>query len=188
MMTDTNRSYQAVLSKLLGDDTDLNKRIEVYLDKIPENEKDEIFSKFLDFVDGKITWAQLRGIPRSTLKHLAQLGYYNLMGGEYDRAESIFKGLSIIDHNNWYYRSALGTLYQKQKQYQKAIEEYSMALRMDESEISSLTNRGECYLHLGSYDEAKEDLEKVIGLDPKGENKWCKRARVLLTLLMKLNS
>lgn len=187
-MEKTNRSYQTVLSKLLGNDHDLNKRIEVYLDKIPEQEKDEIFSRFLDFVDGKITWAQLRGIPRSTLKHLAQLGYYNLMGGEYGQAESIFKGLSIIDHNNWYYRAALGTLYQKQKQYRTAIEEYSVALQLDENEMSCLTNRGECYLHLGSYDEAKEDLLKAIGLDQKGDNKWGKRAKVLLSLLIKLNS
>ena len=33
--------------------------------------------------------------------------------GDFAAAESLFKGLSVIDHTNWYYRAALGTIYQK---------------------------------------------------------------------------
>ena len=123
---------------------------------------------------------KIKGYPKAFLKDLARIAYTKYKAGQYPVAESLFKGLSIIDHTNWYYRAALGTIYQKQKLFEQAIEEYTMALTLNEKEITSMANRGECHLKLGHYQEAALDFEGAIALDPEEKNSWGNRARILL--------
>ena len=50
---------------------------------------------------------------------------------------------------------------------------------LDPSDVVSLTNRGESHFKLGIYPLANADFDQAISLDPKDENKWAKRARML---------
>lgn len=181
IMTESDKpEKQGLLPKFFDRKPAFKKKAEEYLAKMPRKQKEEDFKKFEKFVKGEVTWAEIKGYPKSMLKELARAAYWKYQTGDYRVAESLFKGLSIIDHANWYYRAALGAIYQKQKLYDQGIEEYTMALTLNEKEISSLTNRGECYLHLQNYPEALRDFETALKLDPEGKNSWGRRAKVLL--------
>lgn len=158
---------------------DLQKRIEAYVAKMTPEQKEENVEKLQKFLSGEITWAEVRHYPKALLKEVAKVAYFHYQKADYQSAELLFKGLAIIDHTNWYYRGALGAVYQKQKLYDEAIGEYDMALFLNEKEITTLTNRGECYLHLQDYGHALKDFEAAILLDSDNKNPWGKRARAL---------
>ena len=172
------------IPRIFDRNPELKKRVEEYLAKIPRAKKEEDMRKFEKFVAGEMTWAEIKGYPKMLLKELARMAYLKFKIGDYNLAESLFKGLSIIDHANWYYRAVLGAVYQKQKLYEQAIEEYTMALSLNEKEVTSLTNRGECHLHLKNTIQARKDFEAAVMLDPEEKNSWGKRARVLLKKLI----
>jgi len=48
-------------------------------------------------------------------REVARVAFLKFKQQDYPKAERLFTGLSVIDHTNWYYRAALGTIYQKQK-------------------------------------------------------------------------
>ncbi|MBI2339106.1 MAG: tetratricopeptide repeat protein [Deltaproteobacteria bacterium] len=171
------------IPRIFDRNPELKKRVEAYLAKIPREKKEEDMRKFEKFVAGEMTWAEIRGYPKTLLKELARMAYLKFKIGDFKLAESLFKGLSVIDHANWYYRAVLGAVYQKQKLYEQAIEEYNVALSLNESEVTSLTNRGECHLHLQNTIQARKDFEAAVRLDPDEKNSWGKRARVLLKKL-----
>lgn len=177
--TEDKKNKKGILPKIFDKNPELKEKALDYLARVPREKKEEDFKKFEKFVKGEITWAEIKGYPKSMLKELARMAYLKYQTGDFRLAESLFKGLSIIDHVNWYYRAALGAVYQKQKLYEQAIEEYSMALSLNDKEIASLTNRGECYLHLENYSQALNDFEKAIQIDADEKNSWGKRARVL---------
>lgn len=173
-------SHKSTLPRIFDRNPELKKKVEAYLETIPAEQKEEDFQKFLKFVSGEVTWAEIKNYPKTLLKELAKIGYDKFLRGDYQTAEILFKGLSIIDHTNWYYRAALGSLYQKQKLYDQAIEEYNVSLMLNETEMTSLTNRGECYLHLNNQVKARKDFEKVVALDKEQKNAWARRAKILL--------
>ncbi len=167
------------------DNPDLTRRLHEYLDKIPQEKKEENLQKFKKFIAGEMTWAEIKGYPKNMLKELARIAYSKYQMGDYRVAESLFKGLSIIDHINWYYRSALGAIYQKQKLYDQALEEYTISLSLNPKEIGTLTNRGECRLHQQDYKGALEDFGQAIALDDTGKNLWSRRAQAFRDHLIK---
>jgi len=103
--------------------------------------------------------------------------------GRYQDAERVFKVLTVLDWENAYYHSVMGSILQREKRYGEAIAEYGQALELSPDDITSLTNRGEIYMQHGLMDDAKADFEKAISLDPTGEDKWANRARLLHTEL-----
>ncbi len=167
------------LPKVIAQEPLLKKKAEDFLAHISPEQKKKDFEKFEMFVRGEITWAEIKGFPKYMLKELSRIAYTKYKTGDYIVAESLFKGLSIIDHVNWYYRSALGAIYQKQKLYEQAIEEYGMTLALNNQEISALTNRGECQMRLNNFAAALQDFDKAIALDPGYLNTWTKRAKLL---------
>lgn len=158
---------------------ELKRRVVAFLRSVPDAEKKDTVEAFRKFVSGDLTWAEVRHVPRRLLKELAKIGYFKFQSGDYKGAEILFKGLAIIDHNNWYYRSALGAVYQKQGLYEAAIDEYTVALQIKDDEATSLVNRGECLMRVGDLDSALEDFTAVttIVIDP--DSPWRKRAEIL---------
>lgn len=172
------------LPKFFEKDPELKAKVEAYLAGVPQAEKERTLHTFLKFMNGEVTWAEIKGISNSLLKELAKIAYLKLRRGDYHKAEVMFKGLAVIDHNNWYYRAALGAVYHKQKLYDEAIEEYTIALELNDQEITSWANRGECHYVLKNYEDALHDFEHALKLDSDGKNAWAKRARVLKQKLL----
>jgi len=116
---------------------------------------------------------------------MAEFGYAQFKIGRYPDAERVFKVLTVLDWNNHYYHSMMGTILQRQKRYGEAIAEYTQAIELYSKDVVSLTNRGEIFLQHNLLTEAEEDLKKAVDTDIDGKNKWVNRAKMLLTQLEK---
>lgn len=157
----------------------LKARMVEYLKTISPDEKQKNLEQYFKFISGDITWAEIRGITKRMQREVARVGFMKFKMQDYAKAETIFKGLAIIDHTNWYYRAALGAVYQKLKRYDDAIAEYAIGLELKEGEISCLVNRGECHFMLQDLAAAKTDLQAAMALKLPVNNPWLIRAKLL---------
>jgi len=66
--------------------------------------------------------------------------------------------------------------HERLKQIDKAIEDYSLCLRIDSNHAPSYFNRGGMYKVKGEYNKAVEDLNKAVDLDPSNINYRQQRA------------
>lgn len=177
--TMTQDDRKLALPHFFDKNPELKKRVMEFLRQIPDAEKKNTFDAFRKFVSGDLTWAEVQHVPKRLLKELAKIGYLKFQMADYQGAEILFKGLAIIDHNNWYYRAALGAVYQKQGFYDSAIDEFTVALQIKEDEITSLVNRGECYMKIHDFDSALEDFTRATQAEVEENNPWKKRAVTL---------
>lgn len=160
-------------------------KLEARLKNVPPEEIEAGAQKILDFFEGKIGWGEVFKFGQQQLDQLAEMGYTQFQIGRYEDAERFFKVLTILDWENYYYHSMLGSILQRQKRDGEAIVEYTQALESNPNDIVSLTNRGEIFMKHGWLLNAGQDFDKAIGCDPKGENKWGARARILKQQLEK---
>lgn len=135
--------------------------------------------RVVDFLKGNISWGDMFNISKKMIRDMVEYGYLQFQTGRYEEAERFFKMLTVLDWNNSYYHSMMGSILQRQKRYGEAIAEYSEAIKLNPNDIVSLTNRGEIYMQHKIFEDAIKDFDKTISLDPKKENKWSNRARVL---------
>lgn len=154
------------------------------LEKITPAEAEKAIKLVERFIEGEITWAELQAVPPQLLFQMAEYGYLQFQRGKLAEAETIFKGLSVLDHKRAYYHTVLGAIYQKMDKLGDALAEYSVALEMDPKNLASYVNRGEIYYRCGYIDEPLEDFEKAIALDPQGKDPWANRARFLKNLIL----
>lgn len=157
--------------------------LEERIKKVPESEVKKGAQKIKDFVDGKVSWADLLNFTPIMLYQMAEHGFAQFQIGRYEDAERIFKVLTFLDWNNSYYHGMMGAILQRERRYGEAAAEYSVAIDLDPNDIASYTNRGEILLRFGILDEARADLEKAISLDHDETDRWGARARKLLKKL-----
>ena len=67
-------------------------------------------------------------------------------------------GLAVTFNNR-------GNAYQSKGDYQRAIQDYDEALRIDPDSALAFNNRGSAYQHLGNSDRAIQDYDQAIRLD-----------------------
>lgn len=184
-MAEEKQDFESKKKGLFARNPELKKKVDDYLAKIPPEKRRDADLKFLKFLTGEVTWAELKGYPKDMLRQFAWYAFHQYQRKEYHSAEVLFKGLAILDHTNWYYRAALGATYQKQKNFDSAIQEYSKALLLKENELSSLANRAECYLLTHQEEEALKDISEVLKHDPQKKTNWGKKAGALKMILEK---
>ncbi len=159
--------------------------LENRLKNVPQEEIQAGAKKISDFLEGKIGWGEVFNFTPEQIEQMAEMGYTHFKVGRYQDAERFFKVLTILDWDNFYYHSMLGSILQRQKREGEAIVEYTQALESNPNDIVSLTNRGEIFMKNGWLANAAQDFDKAIALDSKKENKWANRARVLKEQLEK---
>ena len=142
-------------------------------------ERERLEKRVAQFVAGEMSWAEFDSYPPALLYQIATVGQSFIEINRLDDAETLFKGLAILDHKNYYYHGVLGAIYQKKKQFIDAITEYSLALELNSTDIASYTNRGECWAKFGALEDAVSDFEQAMRLGEKKVDKWANRARIL---------
>lgn len=160
-------------------------KLEAKLKTVPPEEIEKGAQKIKDFLEGKIGWADVFHFTPEQTFQIAEMGYNHFKLGRYQDAERFFKVLTILDWDNFYYHSMLGSILQRQKRDGEAIVEYSQAIESNPHDVVSLTNRGEIFMKHGWMKDATRDFEKAIELNPKGENQWANRSRTLLAEIKK---
>lgn len=155
------------------------KRIEEELKDTPKELMEFNSKRVTDFIKGEVSWSEMFNIPPKMIKEMVEYGYLQFQTGRYEEAERFFKMLTIMDWNNSYYHSMMGSILQRQKRFGEAVAEYSEAIKLNPNDVVSFTNRGEIYMQHKLFDDAVSDFNKAISLDPKKENKWASRAMLL---------
>ncbi len=151
-------------------------------DPTPDRQR-RLLAIFQDFLDHKVSIAELRGISRQKLFRLAEAGHTKFRYGRVEEAERIFEALLILDNRNAYFHSVMGAIHQKKGRIVQAIIEYSKGLQINPKDVSSFVNRGEIFLRNKDFKRAAEDLRSAILLDRSGRNLWANRARSLVIAL-----
>ena len=96
-------------------------------------------------------------------------GVYSLACDYYDKglieqAEKIFRSLCLYDFNNINYLLGLAAVKQVQKQYQKAINLYSLAISLNEDDASCYFYIGQCYLFSGAKELAVSSFRQCLSM------------------------
>jgi tetratricopeptide (TPR) repeat protein len=73
-----------------------------------------------------------------------------------------------------------GLAYEGLQEYDKAIDDYSSAISINEKNPEFFRNRGLASLHEKQYERAQDDLDKAIALQPKHAASYASRADVFL--------
>lgn len=152
---------------------------------VPEAEIERGAQKIKDFIDGKLSWADLFNFTPEMLFQMAEFGFTQFKVGRYPDAERVFKVLTVLDWNNAYYHSVMGSILQRQRRWGDAIAEYSQAIEIDPNDIVSRTNRGEIFMQHGLCAEAEADFARAIAMDPEAKDRFANRSRMLLQQLEK---
>ena len=160
-------------------------QLEAKLKAVPKETIEAGAQKINDFLDGKVGWADVFHFTPEQMFQMAEMGYNHFKLGRYQDAERFFKVLTVLDWENFYYHSMLGSILQRQKRDGEAIVEYSQAIECNPNDVVSLTNRGEIFMKHGWVKDAERDFEKAAQSDPKEENPWARRSRTLLDQIKK---
>lgn len=89
--------------------------------------------------------------------------------GLIEQAEKIFRSLCLYDFSNIDYLLGLAAVKQVQKQYQKAINLYSLAISLNEDDASCYFYLGQCYLFSGEKELAVSSFRQCLSM-ACGEN------------------
>jgi len=141
------------------------------------------FEKIIQYVQGKITLAELEGLDEEQLYTIAEIGYVLMEEGKLEDARKIYEGLIEMSPDNYYFHSVLGAIYQHQRKFDSALEEYQRAIKLNPDDIPSMVNSAEILLHTGKLIESSGLLKKAIELDRTGNDPWAMRARALVVIV-----
>ena len=131
---------------------------------------------------GEIQTAQILDINPDQMAAVLLAGHLFYENGKFSEAQKIFEGLLILDTRNPFVHAMLGSIYQKQDQFELAFQHYSRAIQSFPKDIGSLVNRGEIFLRFGKFKEAAADFKAAVDLDPEQKNPFANRARLLSQL------
>lgn len=154
-------------------------QIEEALKKVPPEKLAAAKKEAEKFISGDLSWADLTQYTPEKLGQMAEVGFNQFRLAQYESSEKIFKGLTVIEPENFYFHQMLGATFQRLEKHAEAILEYSIASDLNPKDVVSITNRGEIYFKLGIFELANADFDSAIALDPKNEDKWANRARML---------
>lgn len=157
----------------------LAEKLEAELKKVDPEKVKKSKVKIKEFLEGDLGWADLLDWPPEKLHETAKEGYRVYESGQYRQAEIIFKGLTVLDPENFYYHQMLAASFQQQEKLPEAIFEYSVAVDLNPEDIVSRTNRGEIYFNMKLFELAEKDFDGAIALDPHEKDRWAKRSRIL---------
>ncbi len=84
--------------------------------------------------------------------------------GLIEQAEKIFRSLCLYDFSNIDYLLGLAAVKQVQKQYQKAINLYSLAISLDKDNASAWFYLGQSYLFFGERGSAINSFRQCVSM------------------------
>lgn len=123
----------------------------------------------------RVTLQDLFELSDGTMQKIYSLGQQYFQKKEYDRATDIF---SIVTAFNPYisdFWNALALCYQARQEWKLAIEAFTLACTMNQSNVAPLVSRAECCLKLNLLDEANREIEfasKIIETNPALDKEW----------------
>lgn len=113
------------------------------------------------FLVGDITLAQLEGVTAEEMYSIADTGYDLFEAGKLEDAKKIFEGLACYNPMDAYFHAVLGSIYQREENYEEATKQYRGAVELYPEDISSWTNLGETLLVWAGNLQTSGETEKA---------------------------
>jgi predicted Zn-dependent protease len=140
-----------------------------------------------DWVHGRASLGAAGGWTAEEMRLVADLGHALAEQGRHREAITIFDGLAALAPATAYFQSALGALWLRMNEPQRALQHLDAALEADSQDLLSLINRGEAHLQLNETRAAMMDLSAAVRLGAELEtgrsSVLVARARALLARL-----
>lgn len=137
-----------------------------------------------DWASGKITLKEIEGFSDEELYAIAHMGYFLMMQGKTEEARVIFEGLIAIDPRSDYYYRALGVIFQKIGDNDRAIKQFGYAIRINPDSAQAYINRAEIYLSMQQYVQAQADLRQALQKAGSRDQPLSKKAWALYQVVM----
>ena len=143
-----------------------------------------------EWSQGRVSLKQIVGLSTQELYAVASQGYHFFLQGKLQPARVIFEGLVAVDPRNAYYYRALGAIYWREGESQKAIKQFTYAIRVAPRDVSSgvtkctpLPSRAEVYVANKEFGRARDDLQKAIEKAGPSETALVKKANAILEMV-----
>jgi Tfp pilus assembly protein PilF len=128
---------------------------------------------------GKTSLKNIKGYSEEDLYAIAQTAYFYMMQGKLPQARTLFEGLVAIDPRQEYYYRALGLVCQRMGETERALKQFTYALRINPQSVPALINKAEIHIAQIQYAEAVIELEKASTL-PSHDERLKTKALTLL--------
>lgn len=132
---------------------------------------------------GDATLMQLKGYTEEELYGIAQQGYTLFLNGKIRDAQVIFEGLVAIDPRNDYYYRALGVVYHRMGDAERAIKQFTHAVTVAPKQPTAYVNRAEVHIARRDYEKALTDLDYAIRVAPDLSMPVARKALALRSLI-----
>lgn len=126
--------------------------------------------KLLQFARGMITMAELEGMSDEKMQGMADVGYTLLSQGRLRDARKIFEGLAVLNPYEAYYQLALGSIAQRNHEFDQALSHYTRAIQMNQLLPEPFANRAEVRLAMDDVEGAIQDLVQTVKLSKNSPN------------------
>ena len=143
-----------------------------------------------EWLAGQVSLGAVADWNKDEIRIISEIAYSLAQQGCYEEAIILFEGLLAIAPATAYFQAALGALHLRLKNLSQAINHLDAALKIEETDVISLVNRGEAFLLDGKVGQARQDLEKALRIAAQRPSKQesinnemilsVKRARTLL--------
>lgn len=134
---------------------------------------------------GDATLMEIKGYSAEELFYIAQHGYTLFLNGKIQDAQTVFEGLVAIDPRNDYYYRALGVVYHRRGDAERALRQFTNALKVSPSSVAAYVNRAEVHISRRDFEAALEDLDRGIRVSRTSDDPITRKARALRSLLMR---
>ncbi|MER3429338.1 MAG: hypothetical protein C4334_14850 [Pyrinomonas sp.] len=120
-----------------------------------------------DWLQGRASLGAASGWTTEEIRLVADLAYWLAEQGRYQEAITIFEGLAALAPATAYFQSALGALWLRHGQPERALPHLETALTADPQDFTALINRAEARMLLGDLDGARKDLKAMLDLSAR---------------------
>ena len=136
------------------------------------------------WASGQQTLKEIKDYSDQDLFQIAQHGYTLYLNGKFKDAQTIFEGLVALDPKSDYYYRALGVVYHRRGDAERAIRQFTHAIKVSPGSIAAYVNRAEVHISRRDFSSAIGDLSQAIQLSPSRSHPLCRKANALRSLLM----
>jgi len=137
------------------------------------------------WASGEQTLKEIKDYSDQDLYQIAQHGYTLYLNGKFKDAQTIFEGLVALDPKSDYYYRALGVVYHRRGDAERAIRQFTHAIKVSPRSIAAYVNRAEVHISRRDFSSAIGDLSQAIQLSPSRSHPLCRKANALRSLLMR---
>ncbi len=135
------------------------------------------------WASGDVTLQELKGYSKDELYAISQHGYTLFLNGKVKDAQVIFEGLVAIDPRNDYYYRALGVVYHRQGDAERALRQFGHAITVAPRSASGYVNRAEVHIARRDFNKALIDLDKAVQVARDTRLPIARKALALRSLL-----